>query len=347
MKKKQLSEFINRKKDHILLSLKDENEAKEAHGFSSIQLPHCALPEIDFSEVDISTHIFNRKLNTPFVVTGMTGGWEGSLEVNTNIARACEKRGWIMGAGSQRRQISDSGAGKEWQKIREECPQLILLGNIGLSQLIKTETAVIEDLVSSLKAIAMVIHTNPLQEALQPEGTPAFKGGLKALKNLCGELSVPVILKETGCGFSQKTLEMLADTGLFAVDISGYGGTHWGRIEGDRTDKEHFLYGAAAAFRDWGVSTVDSLLFAQKVKKNYEIWASGGVRNGCDSAKALALGARRVGIARPIIQSALKGEGELDKIMARLEYELKIALFCSGCKNIEEMSLVQPVGREK
>ena len=341
MKKKLISEFSHRKKDHIFLSLKEQNEASGANGFSSIRLPHSALPEMDFSEVDISTQIFNKTLKTPFVVTGMTGGWDGSLEINRSIAHACEKRGWVMGVGSQRRQIFDPAAGKEWQEIRKECPHLILLGNIGLSQLIQTETAIIEDLVSSLKASAMVIHTNPLQEALQPEGTPQFKGGLKALENLCRKLSVPVILKETGCGFSKKTLQTLSEIGLFAVDISGYGGTHWGRIEGDRTDKEHFLYGASEAFKNWGISTVDSLCFAKEVKKDYEVWASGGIRNGCDSAKALVLGAGRIGIARPIIQSALKGENELDKMMARLEYELKIALFCSGCKNIEEICLLK------
>lgn len=343
MKKKLISEFSHRKKDHIFLSLKEKNEASDANGFSSIQLPHCALPEIDFSEVDISTHIFNKELKTPFVVTGMTGGWEGSLKINKSIARACEKRGWIMGVGSQRRQIFDPAAGKEWQEVRKECPDLILLGNVGLSQLIQTEVSVIEDLVSSLRASAMVIHTNPLQEALQPEGTPQFKGGLKALKHLCSTLSVPVILKETGCGFSKKTLEALSGIGLFAVDISGYGGTHWGRIEGDRINKEHFLYGAAEAFKNWGISTLNSLYFTQEIKKDYEVWASGGIRNGCDAAKSLVLGAHRIGIARPIIQSALKGEDELNKTMDRLEYELKIALFCSGCKNIKEMCLLELV----
>ncbi len=330
-------EFTNRKKDHVFLALKEEHEARGASGFSLIQLVHSALPEMDFSEVDISTRIFEQNLTTPFVVTGMTGGWEDSLKVNKRIALLCEKRGWVMGVGSQRRQIFDSSAGKEWQEIRKECPDLVLLGNIGLSQLIQIEVAVVEKLVASLQASAMVVHTNPLQEVLQPEGTPQFKGGLSALKNLCERLSVPVILKETGCGFSKKTLRDLSGIGLFAVDLSGYGGTHWGRIEGDRINREHFLYGTAKSFNDWGISTVDSLLFAQTVQKDYEVWASGGVRSGCDAAKALALGAERIGVAKPIIQSALQGEKALEQIMSQLEHELKIALFCCGCKNKTEM----------
>ncbi len=331
------SEFAHRKKDHIFLSLKEENEALGYSGFQAIQLMHSALPEMDFSEVDISTQIFGKTLKTPFVVTGMTGGWEGSLNINNSIAQACEKRGWIMGAGSQRRQIFDPSAGKEWQEIRQKYPDLVLLGNIGLSQMIKHEVSLMEQMVYSLKADAMVVHTNPLQEALQTEGTPQFKGGLKALQNLCEILSVPVILKETGCGFSQETLQSLVGTGLFAVDVSGYGGTHWGRIEGNRTSKEHILYGTAKAFKNWGISTVDSLLFAREVQKDYGIWASGGIRNGCDSAKALALGADRIGVARPIVQSALEGDMALEKVMVRLEHELKIALFCSGCKDIKDM----------
>ena len=329
--------FSQRKKDHILLSLKKENEATGATGFSLIQLRHSALPEMDFSEVDISTRVFGKNLATPFTVTGMTGGWEGSLKINRRIAKLCETRGWIMGAGSQRRQIFDPSSGQEWQRIRKEFPDLTLLSNIGLSQLIKMELELVEEITASLKAEAVVVHTNPLQEALQLEGTPQFKGGLKALARLCKKLSVPVILKETGCGFSEKTLQDLSGIGLFAVDVSGYGGTHWGRIEAQRIPKGHFLHGAGEAFKDWGISTVDSLLCARKVKKDYIVWAGGGMRNGCDFAKALALGADRVGIAKPIMESALQGEKALERKMARLEHELKIALFCCGCKTKEEL----------
>ena len=338
---KKTTTFARRKQDHISLSFKKKNEACGESGFNSLKLLHSALPEMDFSEVDISTRIFNKKLKTPFIVTGMTGGWSGSLEINKKIAEACEKRGWIMGVGSQRRETFDPSAGEEGQAIRKHYPTLTLLGNLGLSQLIQMRVSEVEKLVHSLKAQAMVVHTNPLQEALQPEGTPQFKNGLKALRHLCSKLSVPVILKEIGCGFSRKTLEALKAQGLFAVDISGLGGTHWGRIEGDRISKTHPFYGISKAFESWGISTVDSLLQAQEVKTDYEIWASGGVRNGCDAAKALALGAHRVGIARPIIESALKGT--VEKTMARLEQELKVALFCLGCRNIKEVQKNKPI----
>ena len=332
-----LAPFARRKKEHIALSLKKENEAQEGTGLNLVSLNHSALPEMDFSEVDISTSLFGQKLKTPFVVTGMTGGWPGALAINQRIACFAEKRGWVMGVGSQRKGLLSPQAHCEWEKIHKNHPHLILLGNIGLSQLIQIEVCEVEKMVSSLKARAMVVHTNPLQEALQVEGTPHFKGGLKALKNLCQKLSVPVILKETGCGFSKANLKALTNIGLFAVDISGYGGTHWGRIEGDRTPKAHFLKGATDSFKNWGISTLDSLLFAEEVKKDYKIWASGGLRGGVDFAKALALGAERVGLARPIMESALKGDLALNQLMARLEYELRVALFCSGCRNRQEL----------
>ena len=335
--KKDVSHFVHRKKEHISLALRKKNEAFQGSGLQFISLRHSALPEQDLSEVDISTKLFGKKLKTPFVVTGMTGGWKGALAINKIIAHLAEKRGWVMGVGSQRRGLWSAKAGQEWQKIRESAPRLILLGNIGLSQLIKMDLAVVEDLVCSLSAQAMVVHTNPLQEALQVEGTPQFKGGLKALRNLCETLSVPVILKETGCGFSKKTLQELVGIGLFAVDVSGYGGTHWGRIEGDRTPEKHILKGVADSFKYWGLSTLDSLLFAGEVQKDYKIWASGGLRGGVDFAKALALGADRAGLAGPIMEFALKGEKALDRFMNRLEYELKVALFCTACRNLKDL----------
>lgn len=334
---KLTEQFTQRKKDHIRLSLKKENTAIGGSGFQFIKLAHCSLPEMNFSEIDISTSVFSKKLTTPFVVTGMTAGWSGALEINNRIGKVCMEQGWVMGVGSQRRQIFDKKAGQEWREIRKNYPSLVLMGNIGLSQLIQLGTSAIEDLVLSLQAEAMVVHTNPLQEALQAEGTPQFKGGKGALRKLCKTLSVPVILKETGCGFSKKTLESLSGVGLFAVDISGYGGTHWGRIEGSRFPKDHPLYGTTEAFKDWGIGTVDSLLIGKNIKKDYKIWASGGITNGCDAAKALVLGADRVGMARPIIQEALKSEKDLKHFMLRTEHELKVAMFCSGCRNIKEM----------
>jgi isopentenyl-diphosphate Delta-isomerase len=239
-----------------------------------------------------------------------------------------------MGVGSQRRELGDLEAAAEWRALRKKAPKVELLGNLGLAQLIKTKISEVERLVESLEASAMIVHLNALQECLQPEGTPEFKGGLKAIERLAEKLSVPVVIKETGCGFSRETLKRLKGTGVAAVDVSGLGGTHWGRIEGDRNSTGSSAADAAVTFANWGISTVDSLLEATKLKPDYEVWASGGVRSGLDAAKLLALGATSVGFAMPVLEAALSGEEALLGKMAQFEFELKTALFCTGAKSI-------------
>lgn len=330
-------QFSNRKRDHIRLSLDDRNEAVGGSELDKIQLIHEALPEIDFDEVEINQISLGMDLKTPFLVSSMTAGHRDAININKILAQVCEKKSWLMGVGSQRRELHDPEASKEWQAVRKSAPQALLLGNLGLSQLIQTSVSEVERLVESLEASAMIIHTNPLQECLQPEGTPQFRGGLKALEQVCAQLSVPVILKETGCGFSESTLKKLKSIGLAAVDISGFGGTHWGRIEGDRAGEQTLHSRAANVFSDWGVSTLASLRNANAAKVNYEFWASGGIRSGLDAAKVLSLGAKIVGFAKPVLQAALAGEEVLCKFMDAVEFELKTAMFCSGCNNLAKL----------
>ena len=327
--------FEKRKEEHFSLSLKDRAESPAGGGLDRIQLIHRALPELDFKDLSLSRNFFGHLQKTPFFAGSMTGGWGESKKFNLQLARSCEKRSWMMGAGSQRGQLTDPSKGGEWRAVRDLCPDLVLFGNLGLSQVISTPPEEVEKLVESLKAQAMIVHTNPLQEALQKEGTPRFKGGLSALKELARSLSVPVILKETGCGFSEETLDLLQGAGLFAVDVSGLGGTHWGRIEGGRLPEGDFRRGVGETFSRWGVKTRDSLLYNGKRKRDFEIWASGGIRSGLDGAKALALGAKAVGVGRPLLQALARGGyKELEKVMARFEYELKVCLFCTGSADL-------------
>ena len=331
-------DFVQRKQDHIMLSLEDRNEARGQSGFERIRLVHEALPELDFSEIDITTTVFGERRATPFLVSSMTAGHRRGVDLNQQIAKACESRGWLMGVGSQRRELNDPEAYKEWESLRKTAPEVALIGNLGMSQAVHTKPAVIQTLVDHLQAKAMIIHLNPLQECVQPEGTPRFKGGLEALQTIAAEISVPLIVKETGCGFSSETLQKLMGRGLGVVDVSGFGGTHWGRIEGVRAQESaetRWRHELAQSFKDWGIPTVNALLFAAKIKPDYKIWASGGLRSGLDAAKALSMGAQVVGFAKPALESALKGELEL--WMMRIEYELRTALFCTGCQNIDAL----------
>ena len=329
--------FESRKADHIRLALDQATQAVGGSGLSGIQLVHEALPDLNFEDVSLEVQLFSKSCASPMFVSSMTAGHRGSLDLNLIMARVAEKRNWPMGLGSQRRQLNDRSADNEWSKIRKACPRVRFFGNIGLAQVITSPVSEVKRLAESAQAEAMIVHLNPLQECMQPEGTPAFKGGLQALERLVKDLKLPVIVKETGCGFSESTLRRLRGLGVFAVDVSGYGGTHWGRVEGGRSDRETMRAKASATFADWGIGTVESLRSAVQVGADYQVWASGGVRSGLDAAKLVALGARHVGFAMPVIEAAMQGEDALNERLELFEFEMKTALFCTGARTITEL----------
>jgi len=335
-----IPQFEGRKREHIQLALETASQANGLGGLDRIHLVHEALPDLDFSEISLEARSLNRSRATPFYVAGMTAGHADAAHLNFVLAKLCVERGWAMGVGSQRRQLTDpkSSSLDQWKKLRDEFPSLILYGNLGISQLIRTSVQSVQSLVDSIQAQALMIHLNALQEVIQPEGTPQFKNALPALKKLCQELKIPVMVKETGCGFSARTLSRLKETGIVGVDVSGLGGTHWGRIEGARAPEHSIQRQTAETFANWGESTVASVQAArQTLDSKTEIWASGGVRTGLDAAKLIALGAHQVGYAKPALEAALQGEAELRRWMEAREYELKVALFCTGSGNLEKL----------
>lgn len=331
--------FESRKADHLRLALDPAMEASGGNGLARIQLLHEALPELDFSEVKIETRFWRYRAASPLFISSMTAGHQGGEALNLTLARVAARRRWPMGVGSQRRELTDPAARDEWKRLRREAKDACLFSNIGLSQAIAHTPAKISEIVKTLEAAALIVHTNPLQEALQPEGTPAFKGGLRALEKLCKFSPAPVILKETGCGFSVPTLRKLRSTGLAVVDVGGFGGTHWGRIEGGRAESSSAQHLAAQTFADWGESTAQSLENAALAlgRAKLEIWASGGIRSGLEAAKTLAMGAKKVGFAKPVLESALRGEAALEAWMTRMEFELKVALYCTGSESPEAL----------
>ncbi len=328
-----MEQFEKRKLDHIRQSLELKNEATGQNGLDRIHLIHEALPDLNFDEIDIKTTCLGKTLKTPFFVSGMTAGHANAPAINLLLASACEARGWAMGVGSQRRDLESiqESIGGEWAQFRKNFRNLFLIGNLGISQVIRASISDIQKVTALLDVDLLAIHANALQEVLQPEGTPQFKGSLKAIQKLSLHLGVPLLLKETGCGFSLATLKKISKLKLAAVDVSGLGGTHWGRIEGARAEPQSLQALAAQTFANWGESTVNSVIAGKKVlSKKTELWASGGVRNGLDAAKLMALGAKRIGYAKPALEAALQGEKALHKWMEQQEFELKVGLFCTG-----------------
>lgn len=336
-----ISQFEKRKRDHLQWSLHDEAQALGLNHFDSVQLIPEALPDLNLDEVSTQTSVFGKPVSLPIFVSSMTAGHADSLWINMELALLSQERRLLMGVGSQRRELHEPEALNEWSKVRKVAPQALLMGNLGISQVIHTPLDKITELLDRLQAIGLFVHLNALQECLQAEGTPQFRGSWLALEKLVKNLSVPVVVKEVGCGFSSLTLKRLAQIGVTAVDVSGAGGTHWGRVETLRLEKESQSRETGEVFQNWGLSTVQSLINAQEAQVPYQVWASGGVRSGLDAAKCLALGARMVGVAQPWMKTLLqnpreKAQESLHKLADRYENELKISLFCTGCASVDQ-----------
>ncbi len=335
-----IQQFEQRKKDHIELALKESNQGSTT-GLECIRLAHRAIPELNFDHIRLDSDFFGKAAASPLFISSMTAGHKDGEALNIRLARLAGLAKWPMGLGSQRRELVDPDATSEWKRLRKEAPETTLMGNIGLSQLLEVSTDAIQKLVDNVEATALFIHCNPLQELIQPEGTPNFAGTLKNLEAVCRQIPCPVILKETGCGFSADDVKQVLNTGLAAIDISGYGGTHWGRIEGGRAVKTSVQYAASQTFANWGIPTAESLestvSVLRKASSNLPVWASGGIRTGLDAAKCIALGAEKVGVAKPALEAALAGESEFLFWVRRMEYELRVALFCTGSASPMEL----------
>ncbi|MCE0722240.1 MULTISPECIES: type 2 isopentenyl-diphosphate Delta-isomerase [Legionella] len=330
-------QFEQRKQDHIKLALMPENQTTELSTFDSINLIHDALPDLNFDEISIKGSRFGQVVEKPFLISSMTAGHRRAKHINHNLIEACALNGWAMGVGSQRRELTDPKAAFEWQDLRRNFPQVSLYSNLGIAQLITTSINEIQRLTDALQADALIIHCNPLQECMQPEGTTTYKGCWQALADLVKKLPRPIIVKETGCGFSHATMMRLNEIGIAAIDVGGLGGTHWGRIEGRRAVHDPIRQHAAVTFRNWGIDTVTSVKQAVALKPSFEIWGSGGVVNGLNAAKLFALGATSVGYARPLLEAALESSEQVSLCMQTIEYELKVAMFCTGSRVLTDL----------
>lgn len=331
------AQFEKRKQEHITLALDERVQAQDRSTWNEFSLEHEAFPEINFEEVDISTSsCFPPKLSAPFFISSMTAGHEQGEKINTLLAGLSERHQILMGVGSQRKELAHPEAGLEWRKIRKAHPDALLMANIGATQLVTHSIDQILSLADSLQAVALIVHTNPLQEVLQKEGTPHFKFALKSLEAIVQKSKVPVVVKEVGFGFSVRTLKLLNEIGIAAVDVSGRSGTHWGKIEGYRS-QDPIREQAAETFQSWGKETLEVLRDSKGLGLKYQLWASGGVRTGLDVAKCIALGADLVGVAQPWLKAALAGEQQLEELYQKLAFELRTALFCTGSQNLDEL----------
>ncbi len=319
-----------RKGDHIRICLEKEVESGRGPGFDRYELGHKALPELGEQDLDTSTDFMGKRFRLPFFIEAMTGGSPGTESINRNLAKAAQETGIGMGLGSQRAMIEDTEL-KYTYDVRPVAPGIFLVGNIGAAQLSSYPYSEIAGLVKSIGADALAVHLNAAQEMSQPEGDRDWSNVLEGLRRLCSRAGFPVIVKETGCGISGDVALKLEGAGAAAIDVAGAGGTSWTAVESHRGSE------TAKAFMDWGLPTADSLVQCRRAVK-VPLIASGGIRTGLESAKAIAMGASLAGFALPLLKPATQSAEAVVKRIRQYEKELRKAMLLTGCRTIRELS---------
>ncbi len=335
-----------RKLDHIRIVLGEDVAAKGvATGFAAYRLPHRALPEIDLAEVDTRTSFLGKPLRVPLLISSMTGGAASAEKINLALAEAAEHLGLAMGVGSQRAAVADSRLASTYQ-VRRVAPHIPLLANIGAVQLnYGFGLDQCRRAVDMIEADGLILHFNPLQEAVQPEGNTNFKGLLQAIEALCRAIEVPVIAKEVGNGIGAADARRLYECGVQVIDVAGAGGTSWSEVEKYRQPNEQGVR-VASAFGDWGIPTTECIRQVRAALPEATIIGSGGVRSGVDIAKAIALGADLAGTAKPALASAIDERGAAAVVEGLESFirELRVAMFCAGCADLSALRALGSAG---
>ena len=329
----------NRKADHIRICLEEDVQGRGiTSGFERYRFIHQALPEISLRAVDTSIDLWGRRLKVPLLISSMTGGAPRAQEINRNLALAAQELGIAMGVGSQRAALQNPELAATYQ-VRQFAPDIPLFANIGAIQL--NYTYGVDECrraVDMIEADALILHLNALQEAVQPEGDTNFAGLAGKIAQVCREVGVPVIAKEVGWGISADAARLLWEAGVSAIDVAGAGGTSWSQVELYRIPTEQGRL-VAEAFAGWGIPTAESLLQvrANGLPQGGKLFASGGIRNGIDAAKALALGADLAGMARPFLKAAdLTAEAAVS-LGGIVRDQLRIAMFSIGAADLDRL----------
>ncbi len=334
----------NRKVEHIRICLTQDVQARGiGAGLDEWRFVHQALPEIDLAQIDLSQTLFGKTIAAPLLISSMTGGAEWGAKINRTLAQAAQKWGLAMGVGSQRAAVENPDLRYSYA-IREIAPDVPLLANLGAVQLnygYGVEQCLVA--VRMLEADALILHLNALQEAVQPSGNVNFKGLLAQIGAVCEKLArhnIPVVVKEVGNGISPEVARRLIEAGVAGLDVGGSGGTSWSQVESFRVKRE-VEQKAASAFADWGIPTAQSILWARQAATDAHaqvtIIGSGGIRNGVDIAKTIALGADAAGMALPFLKAAEQGLEAVNDLIEQTLRELRIAMFCIGAATIQAL----------
>lgn len=326
-----------RKDDHIRICLDEKVQCQQiTNGLANYRFIHSALPELDYSEISLSTSFLGKKISAPLLISSMTGGTEKAQLINQRLAMTAQKYGLAMGVGSGRVMIEKPEIVATFD-VRSIAPDILLWANMGAVQLNYGYTVKeCQKLVDYLGADGLILHLNPLQECIQPQGDTNFKDLLSKIGAVCEGLSVPVIIKEVGNGISALLAMQLTEVGVSAIDVAGAGGTSWAMVESERADNQ-LQRELGKTFANWGIPTAQCVGDIASLYPDIPLIASGGIRNGLEVAKLGALGADLVGLAYPFLRGALAGGRALDDLVELLTAEIKTVLFCTGCQSLAEL----------
>lgn len=330
-----MSDIEKRKSEHIDVVL--SGAASQAHittGFAEVRFEHNALPEISLAEIDITTQFLARQMSAPIIVSAMTGGPKISARLNLNIAEACHDLGLGFGVGSQRIALEGGGSSGFGLDLRRAAPNVPILANFGAAQLNEWDDVnMAQRAVDMIGADALVIHLNPVQEAVQQGGDTNWSGLLEKIGRLCRTSAFPIIVKEVGAGISARVARRLVDAGVAGIDVAGLGGTSWAAVEAARADTMSNKL-IAEAFRDWGIPTADAIRQVRAACPGTLVIGSGGLRDGLDCAKAIRLGADMTGFAAGVLPGAVAGSQQIHERLSILIEQLRITCFCTGSINL-------------
>jgi isopentenyl-diphosphate Delta-isomerase len=321
---------VQRKAEHIRICLESDVQFKtQGSGFDRYQFIHSCLPELDYQDIDLTTNLLGKQLGAPILISSMTGGTPQAKQINYRLAEAAQEYQLAMGVGSQRVAIEKPEVADTFQ-VRKVAPDILLLANLGAVQL-NYRYGIEECLraVELLEADALILHLNPLQECIQPHGDTNFRGLLDRIASVCQQLPVPVIVKEVGNGISASMAQQLIAAGVRGIDVAGAGGTSWAKVESERAQTA-LQRRLGETFADWGIPTTECITTIRQISPTLPLIASGGVRNGLDIAKAIALGADVAGLALPFLQAADSSTAAVAELIQILMAEIQTVLFCTG-----------------
>jgi isopentenyl-diphosphate delta-isomerase len=277
--------------------------------------------------------VFGKRLSAPILISSMTGGTADAESINLRLAEAAQEMNIAMGVGSQRAALEKTDLEKTFQ-VRRVAPDIMLFANLGAVQLnYGYGIDQCRQAIDMIGADALIFHFNPLQEAVQDAGDTNFEGLARKLEELSKKLDVPVIAKEVGWGISEQSAKLLADCGVQAVDVAGAGGTSWSQVEMHRAPDE-FTRNLAATFVGWGIPTAESILNVKRAVPDMTIFASGGIKDGLDIAKCIALGATLGGMAGQFLKAAAVSTEKVVEVMKLTQRQIEVTMFATGAATL-------------